>query len=215
MIQNVPPHNRRIPLRASERLRLHFLSLARRVAAWRTRTAPATGNAIGIASLETRSGGSTVALNLAAALAGISRGNVLLVDSSFSKGGPTRRTARPGPGYAESLASGQAPANCIAGTTIERLFLMPCGQVNPRSAIELPFENTRNLNCELADSFEWVVYDLPVVSDMTHFYPLAQCLDGIVLVADARRIPEEKIHRTARRLEELETPLIGLALNKV
>ncbi len=214
MIQNVSSSGRRIRVRASERLRVHFLALARRVAAWHRPGASNGGVAIGIAGVEARAGVSTVALNLAASLAGISRGNVLLVDCGFDRTGVSRRAPRPGHGLGEVLSGDQAPSSCIHETSIDRLFVMTSGRIEGRAAIGLPFENTRNLNSDLADNFDYLIYDLPVANDMTHCYPIAQYLDALLLVADSTRINEEKINRAARRLEEMETALIGLALNK-
>lgn len=215
MIQNIQFSGRRIRLVASDRLRVHYLSLARRVAGLQRPGGDDGGTATGVATVEPRSGASTVALNLAAALTAVMPGNVLLIDASFRQSGSRQRVPRSGIGLGEVLLGKQTPASCILETSIERLYLLPCGRVEPREIPGLPFENARNLHAELGDRFSWFVYDLPVATDVTHCFPLVQQLDAALLVVDGNKINEEKIHRAARRLEEGGTPLIGLVLNKV
>lgn len=214
MIQNIENNGRQIRVRASERLRVHFLALARRLADWRRARESSGCLALGVAPIESRVGSSTVAFNLAASLATISTGNVLLIECAFGKPNISRRTPRPGKGLAEVLQGTETPPNCIFPTSIEQLYFMGTGLVDLADAMQLPFEAIRTLNAEIGDSFDYVIYDLPTANEVTACYPIVQQLDASIIVAEANVIDEDRINRVSKRYEELQTPLIGMVLNK-
>ncbi len=214
MIQYVQNGGRRIRIRASQRLRAHFLGLARRLLDWqRSEQLPGTLS-IGVLPAESRVGNSTVALNLAAALTSICSGNVLLVECNVGKPGLRRRLPRPGFGLAEVLKTTAAVGGCIHPTSLERLFFMGPGRVESSTAMELPFEAIASLNADVGESFDYLIYDLPVASEVSPCYPIVQHLDAAIIVAEANRIDQERIRRVTKRLEELQTPLLGMVLNK-
>jgi Mrp family chromosome partitioning ATPase len=214
MIQNIQHNGRPVHVHCSERLRVHFLALARRVAGWQRPDGIGGPMSIGVAPVHSRAGASTVAFNLAASLAGITRGNVLYVETSFGQTGGRFRIPRPGYGLSEVLQDLQTPTSCIHPTSVERLYFLGTGRINARGAMELPFEVIENLNAELSNSFEYILYDLPAATDVTHCFPIARQLDAALLVVGAKSVEENRIRRAARRFEEIRTPLIGLVLNK-
>ena len=80
-------------LAPSTSLRRHFIALARQVENWwqSQENRPARGLRIGVTSLESGAGRSTVSFNLAASMASLTRDSVLLLESDFGKHYVTRR----------------------------------------------------------------------------------------------------------------------------
>lgn len=214
MIQNVRNTGRRLKVRFSERLRIHFLSLARRVAAWRqSSNFSESGVVVGVTGVEASAGRSVVAFNLAASLANICGGDVLFVETEFGNRSVTRKMPRPGFGLSEVLTGDQSPANCICNTNIDRLFVMGCGRMKAREAVDLPIESLEAVAAELSNTFEYIIFDLPLADEMTHCFPLAESVDGILMVTSTD-IQEERIQRSVRRFNDMSKPVIGLVLNK-
>ena len=90
---------RRNAIAPSVSLRRHFVALARQVNDWRQINMPHAGRAmrLGVTSLSSGAGRSTVSYNLAASMSTLNRSQVLLVESDFGKHYATRRL-----GYARS-----------------------------------------------------------------------------------------------------------------
>ena len=215
MIQNVRNTGRRLKVRYSDRLRVHFLSLARRVSAWRQSTSFSdSGAVIGVTSVEAKAGRSVVAFNLAASLANITSGDVLYIETQFGQPQVTRKMPRPAYGLSDVLLGEKTSADCIVQTNVERLFILGCGRIKARDAVELPVESLESLASELCDSFEYVIVDLPLADEMTHCFPMVQSVDGVLIVNSSGDIQEDRIQRSVRRFRDMAKPVIGLVLNK-
>lgn len=216
MIQNTQGNTRKFRVRASDRLRVHFLSLARRVAEWRRpQSSSHSGTlSIGVASPEPRCGCSTVAFNLAAGLAGIAGGNVLYVEANFGKPNIARRIPRPAHGLSEILLGNSTLQGALLETSIDRLWLLGPGRARIHEVSDLSFNVLDNLNADLSDDFDYVIYDLPVASDSTNCFAIAAHLDAVLIVADANDVREDLINTANRRFESVGASVIGIVLNK-
>ena len=214
MIHDLSNNRKQLRLHASQRLRAHFRSLARRVIGWNQDQSRFGSTSIGVTALETRVGTSTVARNLAAAIAGTIEGNVLLVESNFQRPCVTRRVPRDVRGLADVLRGDESPEQCILSTTIERLFFLGSGRISPRAAVELPLESLSDLNTEFDGAFEFVIYDLPIASDESLCFPVAHKLDGVLIVAEPSRFSRDRVRTINRRFTEMNTPVLGIVLNK-
>ncbi len=214
MIHNVQNNGRTVRVRASERLRVHFLSLARRVAVGNRPGRNLSSATIGVTSVQPGAGCSTVAFNLAAALAGICEGNVLFVECDFGNPNIGRRLPKPAIGLSEVLKGTEAPTACIHQTSIERMYFLGCGRSDIHQSLELPFNMLHNLNTDLADGFDFIVFDLPMANDGSSCFAIAPQLDGLLIVADANDVREDLLNSAAKRCDELGLPVIGVILNK-
>ena len=146
-----------VPLKPSKILRSHFLSLGRRLSSWCSNNDAFT---LGVTSLKTREGRSTVASNLAAAMVNLHSESILLVQSDLA--GPIRRKAI-GPGLVEVLLGDVAPEDAIAPTSVENLDILRAGAINDHEALELPLEAIESLNADLESSYKYIIYDLSLI----------------------------------------------------
>lgn len=216
MIQNTQGNSRKLKVRASERLRMHFMSLARRILSWRRpQSSSHSGTlSVGVCSPAAGCGCSTVAFNLAAGLAGIVRGKVLYVEADFGKPNIGRRIPRPAVGLSEVLTGDATLQGALLETSIDRLWFLGPGRARVYETSDLSFNLLDNLNADLSEDFDYVIYDLPVASDSTSCFAVAAHLDAVLIVADANELREDQISTVSRRLEDIGTSVIGIVLNK-
>ena len=215
MIQNVRETGKRLKVRTADRLRVHFLALGRRILSWQQSAGfrSDTGLSIGVTSSDKHAGRTVVAFNLAAALASLGNGPVLYVETQYSQTGFARKVPRPGNGLSEVLKGSQPVSACICNTNVSNLFVMSCGRIREQDAAELPVEALDSINPELGNTFDYIVYDLPVASDTDLCYPIAQRLDGVLIVNESN-VNEARLQRILNRLRDLQTSVIGIVLNK-
>ena len=198
-----------LKLTASKRLELHFLSLARQLVDWNRRGTDR--QTVGVTGSSPKVGASTVAFNLAASLARICSGKVLLVETDFGHPLASKKLPSPSHGLSDVLTLEVNPDDCIQPTTIERLSLMGCGSVAAADAMSISFEALDKLNDELRGTFDFVVYDLPAASDLTPCFSIANQLDGNLVICAADNVDQDRINRIKKRLSY--TTIIGLVLN--
>jgi len=215
MIHNVQETGRKLRVRPTERLRVHFLALARRIVSWHKSDdcSVDSGVVIGVTSADRKVGRTIVSFNLASALATVGTGPVLFVETQHSPAGFSRKVPRPGHGLREVLQGDENPSGCICHTNVNNLFVMSCGRVRDKDAIELPVEALESINAELGSTFEYIIYDLPAADDTNLSFPMIQHMDGVLIVNESN-IQEGKILRVVRRIRDLNTKVIGLVLNK-
>ena len=114
----------------SSSLRPHFVALARQIQRWsaeknRQNEGPIS---VGVTSLDTRAGRSTVSFNLAAALVSVLREKVLLVEADFGKHYITRRLGRArSAGLGELILGFENPQDAIHETPLTAKFQLASG----------------------------------------------------------------------------------------
>ena len=208
---------RRKGVAPSTSLRRHFIALSRQVNEWWLAKEPQStrGLRVGVTSLTSGAGRSTVSFNLAASMASLTRSRVLLVESDFGKHYATRRL-----GYARSLGlseliAGEAELDqIIHPTPVADLALMGSGQKSDQDAIELPFSVFPERFDGVAEQFGSIVFDLPVANHLTAFHAIAGHLDGVLLTVESKQIEPRLVERFRRQLDAQGIPIIGLVLNK-
>lgn len=206
-------HAKRLGITPSQHLRRHFVALARRIKHW---SAPVQRPVkIGVTSLDRRVGKSTIAFNLAAALARIEADNVLLAEADFGKHFISRRLGSGGaPGLSEIISSAVEPSKCILATPIDGLSVLGSGHISEQESVEMPFDRLGNVLEEGFTQFGYIIFDLPVASDLTSCYSLLPHIDGVALAVEADKIDRKQIARSRNRIANCGADLIGLILNR-
>jgi Mrp family chromosome partitioning ATPase len=169
-----PPPLRR-SIRPSERLLGHFASLAAQVDDW----AATAGRppALGVAGLHRGAGASTVAFNLAAALARRSSAPVALVEADFGfpvLTMPGRRFA----GLSEILSGACRIEQCLQPANVANLEVLAPGGIAPDRAYDLDFELLRPLIAEGFSRHALVIFDLPPLATPSPAWPMLRALSG-------------------------------------
>ncbi len=204
---------RRLGISPSVHLRRHFVALARRVKHF---AAPFARPAkIGVTSLDRRVGKSTIAFNLASALASIESDRVLLAEADFGKHFLSRRLGSGGsPGLSEIIAAAADPSECILSTPIDRLSVLGSGHISEQDSVEMPFDSLGTILDERFNNFGYLVFDLPVANELTSCFSILPHLDGVMLAVEANKIDRKQIARAKTRITNCGVELIGLVINR-
>ncbi len=209
---------RRKGVAPSSSLRRHFFALARQVRHW-TESRPAhesgCGSAIGVTSLVSGAGNSTVSFNLACALTALSRNRVLLIESNFGKQSIARRLGYGrAPGFGEMLLEVAEFEEAVFPTPLTNLSVMGSGRKSDQEALELPFDMLPGLMGEKLNEFGFLVFDLPLANHLTACHSITPYLDGVVLTVESNQIDQRQIDRFRQQLEGQGVEIIGVVLNK-
>ncbi len=163
-------------------------------------------------SSESEDGKSTTIANLgvAAAQAG---SRVILVDGDLRRPRLHEIFGLPnGEGLATLLARGVIDDVPTQETTIKGLRVLTSGPA-PTSPVDLlSGAAMRKLVTSLAEDADLLMLDSPPAGTLADASVLAGCVDGVVLVLDARRTRREHAQRAKTQLERVHANILGVVL---
>jgi Mrp family chromosome partitioning ATPase len=162
---------------------------------------------IGVTACRRGEGVSTIATQLAWAAADLLPEDSLLVDCN-----PKSKIA--GAGLLDLAYHGGELEQLVQPTSISRLWTIPCGSspLRPR-LFDQPALIGEALD-RLAQPFGPLICDLPCVDQASGMLDLAALLDGVLLVVEAGRTPQEDVAAAQKVLARRRIRLLGVVLNK-
>lgn len=193
----------------------YYLGLSRQLAAI-TRISSDATLAVGLTSAARGEGVTGVAVNLAAAASRDLRGRVLLVDANFEapQAGQVAGAA-PGAGLADLLATSDMEVTpCLQATPGPKLDVLSAGTAAAAHDLSVSTDRVRQLLAAISSRYQMVIFDLPVASELTSCFPIARCLDGVVLVVEAERTRNKAVARAKKQLLQSGAEVVGVVLNK-
>ena len=159
-------------------------------------------------------GKSTMALNLAAALAEQGKRAVLLIEADLYHPSLTQQLRiKPGPGLAECLEGGLSPLSTVRRIEPLGLYLLSSGEPHSNPTELLQSEALSGVMEELSSYFDWILIDSPPVTPLTDALSLARHVDASLLVVRAGHTPREAIEETLHLLGHER--VLGILLNAV
>jgi capsular exopolysaccharide synthesis family protein len=168
------------------------------------------GKVIAITSALGDEGRSTVAAQLACALARAGE-RVLLVDGDMRAPDLHRWFGgEVGPGLAEVLAAGDG--NGTRATDLEDLFLLPAGQAGHHPGDLVARPSAARALAGLGDGFDRVIIDTPAVLTGSDASALAAAANGAMLVVRENRSGETEVAQAALRLRQAGAHIMGAVL---
>lgn len=156
-------------------------------------------------------GKSTLALNLAAALAE-SGSTVVVVDADLDHPAVAKRTGNfEGPGLADAIRT-QIPL--LQPSTIDNLKVISAGGMSDDTLADLLASSACGIFFDrLVDPFDYVIVDAAALSDGPEAEELAQWTDGVLLVARQGRSKISECDESAAQLAAVGAELVGVVLN--
>ena len=224
MIENITNRDQKDQQRAkrmgvapSASLRRHFMSLARQVRRWSaTKTEivdrPVT---VGVTSLNSGAGKSTVSYNLSAAICSMGRTPTLLIESDFGSHYITRRLGQARSSGLSEMLLGTADADeVVHETPLTDLHVLGSGRKSDQESLELPFDLLPDLTSTQFADYGYLIFDLPMASPLTACDAITPFLDGVILTVEANQIDHRLINRFRKNAESFGVEIIGLVINK-
>lgn len=159
-------------------------------------------------------GKSTIALNLATALAEGGKRKVLLIEADLHR--PTlseQLGLKRGRGLAECLEEGSQPGPALRRLEPLRWFLLPAGEPRSNPTELLQTEAFSGLLKKLSGHFDWILIDSPPVLPLTDALSIARQANATLLVAREGHSPREAIERAIAILGRQR--VLGVILNAV
>jgi capsular exopolysaccharide synthesis family protein len=160
-------------------------------------------------------GASSVAANLARALARPGDEQVLLVDANFQH--PSIHQifeSRLSPGLSDILTNGQSIDGVVVPSPVQNLHILSAGTINGDLSEIFDSEKFTNLLGSIKKNYQYVIIDLPAVNEASWALRLARLCDGVGLVVEAERSRWEVAQRTKELLEQSKAKIIGVIINK-
>jgi uncharacterized protein involved in exopolysaccharide biosynthesis/Mrp family chromosome partitioning ATPase len=165
-------------------------------------------------------GVSTVAANLAAALAQQDDGGVLLMDANAHHPSVHRIFgARLTPGLTDALAAGSNGGNGDKNDSpffhrAANLDLLTAGSANGSTRKTLKPEALSQFLASAKQSYRFVVIDMPALSTDSSTVRLASMCDAAVIVVEAERLRWEVIQEAKKQLTMSQVNILGVLVNK-
>jgi len=162
-----------------------------------------------------RSGSTTIAINLAMALS-MSGWKTLLVDCDLRKGIKIKRlNQKTDMGLSNYLSSEIDKEKVIYKTNQEFLEYIPSGTISNSPVHLFCSSKMEEFMKELKEEYEYIIFDFPslnIVSDANILFPY---VDGIALVAALNQTTKRQIIDAKRRVEAYKNKYYGLIVNQV
>jgi capsular exopolysaccharide synthesis family protein len=168
-----------------------------------------------VASTAPAEGKTLTAVNLALTLAAMD-GSILLIDGDLRKPQAHERLgAKKSPGLSDILVGKAKLGECVQRLTGTDLSLLPSGSHAPSPGELMAPHLLRVLVDSLRGTYSWIVIDTPPVGAVADALILSSISDGVLVVAQAERIPRQAVRRTLQRVREAGARILGLVLNRV
>lgn len=168
-----------------------------------------------ITSSFAREGKTTTAVNLATVLAQMGK-PVLLIDGDLRRPRLQRvfRNLK-NVGLVNYLAANEPLASVIQPTEVPNLSIIASGPVPPNPSELLGADRMKQLIHEVRTKFAYVIFDSPPVLAVTDAIVLASNADGVVLCVRGGHTPRELVARSADRLRQSNSRILGAMLNNL
>ena len=167
-----------------------------------------------VCGCETGDGTTTVAINLAAGLAGSGFKTVLIDGDMRKKNRYKRLNENAGVGLSDYLMNKASLDKVVYETTTENLFYIPCGELIDNPVRVLCSKKMAEAKDELSKSYDFIIYDMPAVNAAKDAKVLAVSVDATILVSALGETSKKGLVDAANALTEVHANLIGTIINK-
>jgi capsular exopolysaccharide synthesis family protein len=209
MILKTEPTQARESRSSANALTSHFAPLARKLC-----DDLAAVYSIGITSNDRSAGTTTVATQLAMAIAQVSGRSTLLVDANFAQPALAQQFAlQQQPGLLDWLSGEVELDDCLHAAVEQRLTILPAGQLQVSSE-KFDDVQMQRLLTTLRAQFDHIVVDMPIANELSSTLLLARQLDQILMVVEAGRSQADDIANSLACLRTGEAHVAGVIFNK-
>jgi len=161
-------------------------------------------------------GKTTLVSNLAVAMAHAGQ-KVIVLDADFRKPSQHKifEVDEEASGVTELLAGGGALDEAIQSTGVERLDMLPCGQIPPNPSEMLNSQAFGGLLAELSERYDRILVDAPPVLSLADARVLGARCDAALLVLRAEKSSRKPSQQAVESLLSVGTRILGVVINGV
>jgi capsular exopolysaccharide synthesis family protein len=157
-------------------------------------------------------GKSTVALNLATALAEGGKRSVLVIEADLYHPTLAQRLELPiRPGLGECLEKGLDPLSAIRHLEPLGWYLLAAGESSANPTELLQSEALAQVLQRLSSHFDWILFDTPPVAPLTDAVSLSRHVDASLLIVRAGCTPQESVKEALAALGQKH--VLGIIFN--
>lgn len=139
-------------------------------------------------------GKSTIAINLATALAEGGKRSVLLVEADLHHPTVSQSVRTQGhPGLAECLEAGVDPLSVIRRLQPPSWYLLPAGELQGNPTELLQSDSLADMMRRLSPMFDWILIDTPPVAPLSDALSVSRHTDASLLVVRADQTPRSAV----------------------
>jgi succinoglycan biosynthesis transport protein ExoP len=175
----------------------------------------AMGRCITVASAVPNEGKSTIAVNLAIALAATGA-RILLVDADLRRGKLQQLLkAAPGPGLSDLITNRYPLIQVLRATLMPNLMLLPSGPRIPNIGEQMYRYGIERLLRVLSQHFDYVIVDTPPVLAVDDAATIAVKTDGVLFVVRLGSSRPDDTHRAVGELRARQANVAAVVVNSV
>ncbi len=168
-----------------------------------------------VCGCEAGDGTTTVAINLAAALAGSGWKTVLIDGDMRKKNRYKRLNENASEGLSDYLMDRVSLDKIIYETTTDNLVYIPCGELIDNPVRLLCSSKMNVAKEELSESYDFIIYDMPAVNAAMDAKVISVNVDATILVSAVGDTTKKGLVEAANALLKVKANLIGTIVNKV
>jgi non-specific protein-tyrosine kinase len=167
-----------------------------------------------VVSADKGEGKSTIAANLASALARGSK-SVVIVDANLRDPAVHEIFERPNrTGLSQALVGGTPLEEVIQSTPLPRLYMVPSGPAPSSPRELLGSKRMASLLTELERRFETVIIDTPAYLEVADAAILAPAVDSVLLVVEQGKAKRRDLDVMRDQLDTANVKTLGVVLNR-
>ena len=167
-----------------------------------------------ICGCETGDGTTTVSINLAASLASSGWKTVLIDGDMRKKNRYKRLNENVSSGLSDYLLGKAELSDIICETTTGNLSYIACGELLDNPVRLLCSNKMNEVKNELANTYDFIIYDMPAINVSMDAKVLAVSVDATILVSSMGKTSKRGLVNSANALAEVKANLIGTIINK-
>lgn len=168
-----------------------------------------------ICGCEAGDGSTTIAINIAAAIASSGWKTVLIDGDMRKKRDYKRLNENVSSGLSDYLTGHVTTNEIIYETTTENLKYIPCGELLENPVRLLCSDKMNKIRDELSNKFDYIIYDMPAVNAAMDAEVIAVNVDATILVTTIGVTSKRGLVNAANALTQKRANLIGTIINKV
>jgi protein-tyrosine kinase len=171
---------------------------------------------IGLTSVKSGEGVSTIAAGLAVTFSHHQEGKILFVDCNFTDPSVHRLfSLHLSPGFSDMVRENLTPGSVVNNIDSQFLDVLTAGMFNTDDQLLTRNSQLRHMFDQLLQEYQYIILDLPSIERSNQgCMAFSSFMDGLILVVECERTRTESLKHVIESFGECRINLLGVVLNK-